>query len=650
MNAQSFLENFGHIANAPNGVAKLREMILHCAISGQLVAQIRSDGDAEEDVQQAVSLRNEFQKRYKIRSRKLIGPITDDDIPFAIPTNWKWARMESIASYIQRGKGPNYEETGSTFVVSQKCIQWSGFDLSLARRISDESLEKYGEERFLTERDILWNSTGTGTVGRVAVYHGSQERVVADSHVTVLRLTNFISQYIWCYLASPIIQSRMAPNQEGSMVSGTTNQVELSTTKVSELPVPCPPIEEQKRIVAKVDELMALCDKLETQQQKRQRLFPVLSQASHTRFAESPTPENLKAIFDEIVSPDDLRNSILSLAISGKLTEQKNCVTEETLAQLKKDKEALVAKKLIKRDKPVIDFAGLNEIKTPIPDEWKWCRLNDLASVVRGGSPRPAGDPRFYGGKIPFLKVADVTGSKGMLVDGYTSTIKEAGLKKTRLISTRTVLLTNSGATLGVPAICDFETTFNDGIAAFIYLNSAVFDEFLYLYLKSKSRWFIDIASRGQGQPNLNTDIIRATWFPLPPIDEQHKIVTKVWQLMAFVDKLEVQQNQKNKIAGTIAQSAVTAITGTEIKEQEKMKAPKTELVTKLQVESKPRPTDKSPLANLIAKHQDGITAKALWQQSGLAIDVFYQQLKTEMANGWISEPEKGFMKVVEAS
>lgn len=652
MNAQMFLDNFGHIASAPDGVKRLREIILHYAVSGSLVIQIDSDGEAEHDVDKAETLRDEYQRRFKIRKRKPVRRPRDEEIPFPVPANWTWARMESIACYIQRGKGPKYATSGSTRVVSQKCIQWAGFDLTLARRISDESLSKYSEERFLLEGDVLWNSTGTGTAGRVALFSGGKEPVVADSHVTVIRLTNFNPQYIWCYLASPIIQARMAPNQEASMVSGTTNQVELSTSKVSELPVPCPPVEEQKRIVAKVDELMALCDKLETQQQERDRRFPLLSRACHARFVESPTPVSLTAIFDgtENVSPADLRESILSLAVSGKLTEQRSSVTENVLIQLKNDKAALAARKLIKRDKPVTDFVGLNEIKTTIPNEWKWCRLNDIASVVRGGSPRPAGDPRFYGGEIPFLKVADVTRSKGMLVEGYTSTITKAGLRKTRLISGRTVLLTNSGATLGVPAICDFETTFNDGIAAFIFLNAAVLDEFLYLYLKSKSRWFIDIASRGQGQPNLNTDIIRATWFPLPPIDEQRQIIAKVDQQMSLIAQLEELQNKKTRVADAFAQAAISAITGTEIEEPERMKAPKTELVSRLQASSKPKAADQAPLAGLLAKHKGELAAKTLWQQSGLDIDAFYQQLRTEMANGWIVEPEKAVMKEIEAN
>ena len=251
MNFQLFLENFGHVANAPDGVKRLRQMILALAVSGSLVAQINSEDGAAPDIEKAEILREEFQQRYEIRNRKPIGRIRDKEIPFPIPENWKWARMENIAAYIQRGKGPIYAESGRALVVSQKCIQWSGFDLTLARRISDESLKNYGGERFLSDNDILWNSTGTGTAGRVVLYSGSQKPVVADSHVTVIRLTNFIPQYVWCYLASPTIQAKMVPNHEGSMVSGTTNQVELSTSKVMELPVPCPRSKNKNELLPK---------------------------------------------------------------------------------------------------------------------------------------------------------------------------------------------------------------------------------------------------------------------------------------------------------------------------------------------------------------------------------------------------------------
>ncbi|RJQ29922.1 restriction endonuclease subunit S [Candidatus Parcubacteria bacterium] len=631
MNSQTFLENFCHIASAPDGVKRLREMILHLGITGRLV-KTGLTGNVDLLLDEIVHVLPIEATKRNIRWKKHHG-VFSFELKAELPQEWRLVKLNDFA-LINMGQSPDSEYVSSRPNEGLPFYQGkTDFGSLYPTPTKWCSMPK----KVAVKDDILISVRAP-----VGPTNLSAEETCIGRGIAAISALNGVDKTYLIYVL------RSIEKQIAGLGTGSTF-VAIKQSDLQGLPIPVPPIEEQKRIVAKVDELMALCHKLEAQQQERERRFPVLSSALHARLAESPTPANLKAIFEEteIVSPNDLRRSILSLAVCGKLTKQKKCVTEETLTQLKNDKEALVGKKLIKRDKPVVDFAGLNDIKTPIPNEWKWCRLNDIASVVRGGSPRPAGDPRFYGGKIPFLKVADVTRSKGMMVDGYTSTIKEAGLKKTRLISTRTVLLTNSGATLGVPAICDFETTFNDGIAAFIYLNSAVLDEFLYLYLKSKSRWFIDIASRGQGQPNLNTDIIRATWFPLPPIDEQRQIAVNVWQLIAFVDKLEEQQNQNRKIAETYAQAAVAAITGSEIMEQEKMKAPKTELVTKLQVEKRPRLTDKSPLANIITKNKGELSAKTLWQQSGLKIDVFYQQLKTEMANGWIGEPEKAFMKEV---
>ncbi|MGB9940192.1 hypothetical protein [Methanosarcina sp.] len=105
--------------------------------------------------------------------------------------------------------------------------------------------------------------------------------------------------------------------------------------------------------------------------------------------------------------------------------------------------------------------AEIAELPT-LPDQWKWVKIGELCDVVRGGSPRPAGDPKFYDGKIPFLKVADLTRNEGAYLKSFEFTIKEAGLQKTRLVKPKTLLLSNSGATLGVPKICLFETTFND--------------------------------------------------------------------------------------------------------------------------------------------------------------------------------------------
>ena len=158
-----------------------------------------------------------------------------------------------------------------------------------------------------------------------------------------------------------------------------------------------------------------------------------------------------------------------------------------------------------------------------IPEHWDIIRIKDVARIVRGGSPRPAGDAKFYGGSIPFLKVGDLTKNEQVYLKKFSSTITELGLSNTRLVKENTLLLTNSGATLGIPKITSFPTTFNDGIAAFLSLKKSL-NIFLFYFLKSRTKWYLELASLGQGQPNLNTEIIANTNFAIPPLQEQTQI------------------------------------------------------------------------------------------------------------------------------
>ena len=260
-----------------------------------------------------------------------------------------------------------------------------------------------------------------------------------------------------------------------------------------------------------------------------------------------------------------LKQTILQEAIEGKLTanwreQNQNIGTaKELLEEIKKEKIKLIKEKKIKAQKP-LPAINDNEIPFDIPTSWEWCKLGEILNIVRGGSPRPAGDKKYYDGTIPFLKVADLTKDDGMYVDGYSYTIKEAGLYKTRYLQEETLMLTNSGATLGVPKICNFPTAFNDGIAAFIRMNISLFKPFFYYLLKSKTTWFLKEASRGQGQPNLNTDIIGETIIPFPPLEEQKEIVATIEKLFAICDELEseVKQNKStvDKLMTTVLKEA----------------------------------------------------------------------------------------------
>ena len=266
-----------------------------------------------------------------------------------------------------------------------------------------------------------------------------------------------------------------------------------------------------------------------------------------------------------------LKNSILQWAIQGKLVPQdpNDEPARVLLDKIRQEKERLIKEKKIKRDKNAsIIYRGEDnsyyekilatgevkcideEIPFEIPLGWEWCRIVSLADVVRGGSPRPAGSPIFYDGSIPFLKVADLTRESSIYVKSFSSTIKEAGLSKTRLVEAGTLLLTNSGATLGVPKICTFETTFNDGVAAFLSL-----DERLKLYVYWFFCYMTDLyrnINQGTAQPNLNTDIIKMTLVPIPPYKEQIRIVEELGNISPIIKHYEKAQDELDELNESI--------------------------------------------------------------------------------------------------
>ncbi len=308
-------------------------------------------------------------------------------------------------------------------------------------------------------------------------------------------------------------------NREKELVSrmrGMAN-VSLSVKSIADVEIPIPPIEIQQEIIKRFDKV------------------------------EKSNGELLSEHNYQLDFLKKLRQQILQDAVQGKIVPQdpNDEPASKLLERIKDEKEKLIQEKKIKKDKPIPEIKP-DEIPFEIPENWVWCRLGELASIVRGGSPRPAGDNRYYDGNIPFLKVADLTADDNIYLKNHTYTIKKEGLFKTRYVDAETLMLTNSGATLGVPKVCLFPTTFNDGIAALLGLNN-IEKIFLYYFLKSKTEWYLKVASRGQGQPNLNTDIISLTVFALPPLNEQKRIITKLEQLVRLCDDLEqsIQQNQK---------------------------------------------------------------------------------------------------------
>ena len=266
---------FTHLKD--NLLDRLKQSILQEAIQGKLVPQIESEGTAKELLAEiraekkrlvkdgklkksAIAnesriFRGDDNKYYENRNGKNV--CIDDEVPFIIPNSWAWVRLDDICLYIQRGKSPKYSPIKKVPVIAQKCNQWSGFQIEKAQFIEPSSLSTYGEERLLQDADLMWNSTGLGTLGRMAIYCEKLNPygiAVADSHVTVIRpfAGRILSQYLFAYFTSNTVQSVIEDKSDG-----TTKQKELSTTTVKNYLVPLPPYSEQQRIVSKIDEALA---------------------------------------------------------------------------------------------------------------------------------------------------------------------------------------------------------------------------------------------------------------------------------------------------------------------------------------------------------------------------------------------------------
>ena len=241
---------------------KLRRSVLQQAVEGKLVPQRAEEGTAAELLKEIERERAELVKAGKMKKGKPLPEISEEEIPFEIPESWKWVRLDDICVYIHRGKSPIYSEIKEIPVVAQKCVQWSGVSLELARFINPTSVSRYSDAEYLKTDDILINSTGLGTLGRVGVYNekvNPYSFTFADSHVTVVRpCKNYISaSYVYAWFSGAVVQGTIEDK-----ASGSTKQKELATETIRAHLVPLPPLAEQKRIVAKVEELMRIIDKL----------------------------------------------------------------------------------------------------------------------------------------------------------------------------------------------------------------------------------------------------------------------------------------------------------------------------------------------------------------------------------------------------
>lgn len=636
MDAQQFLTEFGHIANAPGGVARLRELVYQFAVTGKLTVQREEDGSAGDvltnvsHIRQRLIAEKKFKRSPKLESAPLV-PSTID-----LPPNWRWSRLLDLGEINPRNQvGEDSESVVMATFVPMAAVSES-YSIAITGEVRPWAEISKGYTHFANGDVLLAKITPCFENGKSAVVQGLEHNIGSGS--TEFHIFRPISDdvnpaYVYLFIRSPLFRAK----GEASM-TGTAGQKRLPTDYFALCAIPLPPTEEQSRIVAKVDELMALCDQLEVQQQKCRTLQNHLRQSTLQAVAASQSShelqdswQRLQVNFDQLFStPEDvkeLRDLILLLGIKGLLVDQLETTPKKSgdfLSLVQAKREELISQGIVRRSTklPEVDE---NESPFPLPRGWTFCRLGDV-SICRDGQRIPLSkaerEPRrgvypYYGASGIIDHIDDYIFEDNLLLVGEDGANLINRSTPIAFIANGQYWVNNHAHVLD--AICDTSLKYLE-----LYINAIDLKPYV----------------TGTAQPKMNQAKMNSIVVAVPPLEEQVRIIECVSSLMAVCDVLESKFRNATETSTNLAISAVAAITGIAIKqEEEPMKAPQTELVAPVRLGTPPDVKAQAPLATILARHNGEMSAKDLWRRFGGEIDAFYAQLKTEVAHGWIDDP-----------
>ena len=573
MNPELILAHFERISDAPGAVQRLRRFILDLAIRGKLVKPDAADEPVAELLNRIRAEKARLVERGEIQKQKPLPPIESDEIPFGLPPNWSWIRLNEITSYIQRGKSPKYASGNGLPVISQKCVQWRGLDLESAKKITRESIAAYEDVRFLREDDLLWNSTGTGTIGRVIRVVAPRSKLVCDSHVTVVRCLIVDAEYVRSWLRSDnvyrVIEDRAA---------GSTNQVELTSQMAINQVVPLPPLAEQRRIVAKLDELMGLCDRLEDEQRERDVRRNRLAAATLHQLNNGASPDGtcgqdnfyINHLPTITILPEQipaLREAIFNLAVRGRIVHQdeNDEPVSKLLERIRAEQQRLIAAGAIPKPK-VRPSDARGELSFDPPESWEPVSFGRLCNIVTSGS---RGWAEYYSESGPrFIRAQNIRFGKLRLDDlACVNPPKKSEGTRTQ-VSEGDLLVVITGAGVTNPALLetDLGEAYVSQHVALIKPTDTNLSPWLLLCLMAPMGGRTELVTRayGAGKPGLNLDNIRSLPIPLPPLAEQIRIVAKVKTLIGLCDQLEGQlaatQSESRRLLEAVLRDALATV------------------------------------------------------------------------------------------
>jgi type I restriction enzyme, S subunit len=507
MKLKAFFEKFDQFADAPDAVVKMRELVLGLAASGRLLPR---------------------------------------------KGEWETRPLKSLATKIGSGATPaggreSYFSKGIPLIRSMN-VHFRGFNRTGLVFLNDEQAEELSNV-VVQSNDVLLNITGA-SIGRVTIAPVEMSGARVNQHVTIIRpTTELFPRFLAIFLSSPLVQRMINDTQVGA-----TRQA-LTKAMIERFHIPLPPLTEQKRIAGKVDELMALCDRLEAQQQERETRSAVLARASVARFAEAPTPGNLGFLFHKsyTISPADLRKSILTLAVQGKLVRQ-DPNDEPATELLKRVSRELSAEKRPRQAAPLATLPA-ESMQYEVPDSWMWARFRDVA-IIASNLVKPDAFLDFA-----HLAPDNVEKGNGKLLPCAT-------VRQDKVISSNhrfypgQIVYSKIRPNLAKVVVVDF----NGLCSADMYPIDALIDaSYLHRYMLSEP--FLVQAVKAEtrvAMPKINQTELNALAVPVPPLAEQRRIVAKVDRLMALVDKLETQLAASRATGEKLMEAVVAELTALE--------------------------------------------------------------------------------------
>ena len=462
---------------------QLRASILQYAIQGKLVEQRPEEGTGEELYQQIQAEKQRLIQEKKIKKEKPLAEISEDEIPFDIPESWKWVRWGEVINIVsaRRVHQSDWKSEGIPFYRAREIVKLAenGFvDNELF--ISEELFEELSKSGVPHSGDLM--VTAVGTLGKTYIVRPEDHFYYKDA--SVICFENFghiLPEYLKYLMASELMRKQIKSNSGGTTVST------LTMVRMAEYILPFPPLAEQKRIVAKIEELLPLVD----------------------RYAVSyGNLEQLNAKF-----PEDMKKSILQYAIQGKLVEQRaeEGTGEELYQQIQAEKQRLIQEKKIKKEKPLVEISE-DEIPFDIPESWKWVRWGNLSFSIQYGYNAPA----KKSGRIRMVRISDIQGGKVIWDSIPFCDIKEEEIP-TYLLSSNDILFARTGGTVGKSYIVKEipEEAIYAGYLIRTRYSDMLCPEYLYYFMQTHLYWTqLRNGTIATAQPNCNGQTLSKMILP----------------------------------------------------------------------------------------------------------------------------------------